>query len=183
VIIGNVKGPQGETGATGPQGETGAQGDTGEQGPQGDTGATGAQGPAGEGVPTGGSTGQLLSKVSGTDYDTEWADPPSGGAGGGLRLIHEGTLTSAASTITITTDDDSAAFALLRARVTMYVPATSTAQWEGVRFNNISSSAYYDYNAGSVISSALIGQTQTSFAAFTFDCDVVEAILWFRART
>lgn len=31
-------------------------------------------GPAGEGVPTGGATGQVLTKASGADYDTEWAD-------------------------------------------------------------------------------------------------------------
>lgn len=39
-------------------------------------------------VPTGGTTGQLLAKASGTDFDTEWVDAPSGGAG---SLI-EGTL-------------------------------------------------------------------------------------------
>lgn len=39
----------------------------------GNTGSTGAQGDPGEGVPTGGSTGQLLRKVSATDYDSEWA--------------------------------------------------------------------------------------------------------------
>ena len=51
--LGNVKGPQGSTGATGPQGP---KGDTGAQGPKGDTGATGATGPQG---PTGatGATG------------------------------------------------------------------------------------------------------------------------------
>ena len=38
----------------------------------------GPQGPAGQGVPTGGSTGQVLRKVSGTDYDTEWAAAGSG---------------------------------------------------------------------------------------------------------
>ena len=33
----------------------------------------GEQGPAGEGVPTGGETGQVLRKASNDDYDTEWA--------------------------------------------------------------------------------------------------------------
>lgn len=36
---------------------------------------TGKTGPAGPGVPTGGTSGQLLVKASGTDYDTEWIDP------------------------------------------------------------------------------------------------------------
>ena len=44
------------------------------------TGARGPQGDAGEGVPTGGTTGQVLTKTSGTDYDTEWATSAGGGA-------------------------------------------------------------------------------------------------------
>ena len=34
----------------------------------------------GVGVPSGGTTGQVLKKASGTDYDTEWADETGGGA-------------------------------------------------------------------------------------------------------
>jgi len=30
-------------------------------------------------APAGGATGQVLTKVSGTDYDTHWADPAAGG--------------------------------------------------------------------------------------------------------
>ena len=44
--------------------------------PRGDvgaTGATGATGPAGPGVAAGGTTGQILSKASGTSYDTTWS--------------------------------------------------------------------------------------------------------------
>jgi hypothetical protein len=40
-----------------------------------------APGPAGPGVPTGGTDGQVLTKASGTDYDTAWEDA-TGGAGG-----------------------------------------------------------------------------------------------------
>jgi hypothetical protein len=86
-----VPGPQGPPGATGPQGATGppgadstvpgpqgppgTTGATGPQGPQGDPGATGAQGPAGLGVPAGGTTGQVLSKKTGADNDTQWSTP------------------------------------------------------------------------------------------------------------
>lgn len=35
-------------------------------------------GPAGEGIAPGGTTGQILRKVSGADYDTEWTNPPDG---------------------------------------------------------------------------------------------------------
>jgi len=64
-------GPQGTTGATGPQGPTGATGTTGAQGPTGPTGATGP------GVATGGTTGQVLTKNSATNYDTGWTTPLS----------------------------------------------------------------------------------------------------------
>lgn len=39
---------------------------------------TGQRGPAGQGVPSGGTTGQVLKKASNTNYDTEWADESGG---------------------------------------------------------------------------------------------------------
>lgn len=39
----------------------------------------GSPGTDGVGIPAGGTTGQSLTKVSGTDYDTEWSTPPGGG--------------------------------------------------------------------------------------------------------
>lgn len=72
-----AQGPQGETGATGPQGLQGETGPQGPQGLQGETGPTGSQGdtgPAGPGIATGGTAGQILSKVDGTDYNTTWID-------------------------------------------------------------------------------------------------------------
>ena len=50
-------------------GTPGPQGIPGQQGP------AGPQGPAGAGVPAGGSTGTVLKKLSGADYDTGWATP------------------------------------------------------------------------------------------------------------
>lgn len=58
--------------------------------PAGDTISTdiapgsGPQGEPGEGVPIGGTTGQVLAKASDTDHDTEWVD--AGGGGGGSSL-------------------------------------------------------------------------------------------------
>jgi hypothetical protein len=64
----SLAGADGATGATGPKGDTGA------------TGSTGATGTAGQGLAAGGTTGQVLSKHSNTDYDTSWIDPPATGA-------------------------------------------------------------------------------------------------------
>ena len=89
-------GPKGDTGATGSTGAKGDKGDTGDQGPQGiqgiqgvkgdkgDTGDTGPQGPAGtngQGVPTGGTTGQVLAKIDATDYNTQWVAQSGGSSG------------------------------------------------------------------------------------------------------
>ena len=77
------------------------------QGIQGNTGATGPQGPQGEagvGVPVGGAENQVLTKASGTDYDTAWETltPASigavsadekGAAGGVATLNGLGTIT------------------------------------------------------------------------------------------
>lgn len=52
----------------------GSQGRTGAPGPAGPEGPEGPQGPAGEGIAPGGTTGQVLLKSSGTDYDTEWGE-------------------------------------------------------------------------------------------------------------
>lgn len=78
-----VKGDTGATGSQGPAGTTGPQGPqgtTGAQGPQGipgTAGATGSTGPAGPGVAAGGTTSQVLTKKSTTDFDTEWTNPAS----------------------------------------------------------------------------------------------------------
>ena len=53
---------------------------------------TGQRGPAGQGVPTGGTTGQVLKKASNTNYDTEWAD--ESGGGGGATVVDLGELTA-----------------------------------------------------------------------------------------
>lgn len=99
------QGPQGErglTGPTGPQGVPGqdgvsptatvtqtstgatisitdAEGTTTANITNGQDGATGPAGADGVGVPAGGTAGQVLSKASGTDYDTEWTTPEAGG--------------------------------------------------------------------------------------------------------
>ncbi len=83
-------GPAGPTGPTGPAGPTGATGATGPQGPAGTNGV---------GVPAGGTTGQVLAKIDGTDYNTQWV---SGGGGGAtdLSIANRGasTLDIASST-------------------------------------------------------------------------------------
>jgi hypothetical protein len=79
------------------------------QGPQGPAGATGGTGAAGQGVPVGGTTGQVLRKVSGTNYDTEWAAAAAGSgsvtsvalAGTGLSISGSPVTTSGTITANV----------------------------------------------------------------------------------
>lgn len=97
-------GANGADGATGPQGPQGEQGVQGEPGPKGDKGDIGPQGPMGEsgpGVPSGGTTGQILSKINNDDFNTQWINPPTGG-GGGKKYA---TVVVGASTAGYTAED------------------------------------------------------------------------------
>lgn len=55
-------------------------------------------GPAGPGVPTGGTTSQVLTKASATDYDTTWATPTTPG----LVLIKSQTISSGVASVVVT---------------------------------------------------------------------------------
>ncbi len=88
-------GPPGPRGAVGPAGEPGRDGTPGAKG---DTGPIGPQGPAGPGVPAGGTAGQVLSKKSGTNYDTQWINPPeSGGSNSTVTFTQASSRTNIAS--------------------------------------------------------------------------------------
>jgi hypothetical protein len=43
----------------------------------GTEGPVGPAGPPGQGVPVGGTTGQVLAKIDSTNYNTQWVTPPS----------------------------------------------------------------------------------------------------------
>lgn len=63
-------------GAGGPQGPQGPQGEPGTPGADGTNGTNGTNG---VGVPTGGTSGQVLAKNSNTNYDTHWITVSGGG--------------------------------------------------------------------------------------------------------
>lgn len=130
VLNGNHAGPTGATGATG---------------------AAGADGAAGVGVPAGGSTAQVLKKLSATDYDTYWAPDDTGGGGGGSSIFIDATDVSygvstgatAANNATYLAAADTAAAA---AGKTLYIPyGTYTT-------NSVTFSARVRMEQGSIIS-------------------------------
>jgi hypothetical protein len=157
-------GTQGAAGAQGPKG------DTGDQGPQGEPGADGAQGPAGndgapgQGVPTGGTVGQVLAKIDSTDYSTEWVTPASGSAstgditfsGSALRNSNDNTVRLESLDINQTASYN----------FTPQGGDYSTAVWNGtsITFNDPTSSvqqAIWALNNFSTIEIQINGQWQT----------------------
>lgn len=77
-------------------------------------GATGPAGATGQGVPTGGTAGQVLTKIDGTNYNTEW-DDPSGGAGlvdgdyGDIVVSGSGTVMAIDSGVIVNADVNASA--------------------------------------------------------------------------
>ena len=63
--------------------------DLGVPGPAGEQGEPGANGQNGVGVPVGGTAGQVLAKIDGTNYNTEWVDA---GAAGDFLPLSGGTM-------------------------------------------------------------------------------------------
>lgn len=132
-------GDTGLTGATGPQGPQGDPGATGATGATGSTGPTGATGATGPGVPTGGSTGQVLRKISATNYDTEWATPSAGGAPLAVTVIDSssnvdkaasGTLADVdATNAKVTFTAPASGAVLIRATATVYTASGSALYW------------------------------------------------------
>jgi len=172
-----AQGPKGDTGDQGPQGEPGADGaqgpagNDGAAGAQGEPGADGAQGPAGndgapgQGVPTGGTAGQILAKIDGDDYNTEWVTQSGGGStstgditfsGGSLRNSNNNTVRLESLNINQTASYN----------FTPQGGDYSTAVWNGtsITFNDPTSSvqqAIWALNNFSTIEIQINGQWQT----------------------
>lgn len=102
LLIGNITGPRGEQGVVGPRGKQGVAGVAGENG---------------TGVAPGGANGQVLRKLSGEDYQTQWTDmytnteidnkisAVSGKVDAlGIKESFSKTLTNATTTITTVND-------------------------------------------------------------------------------
>lgn len=73
-----------------------------EVGPQGPAGAAGATGSAGPGVATGGTTGQVLTKNSGTNYDTTWSTVSGTGTVTSVSVVTANGVSGSVATATST---------------------------------------------------------------------------------
>ncbi len=86
----------------------------------------------GEGVPAGGTAGQVLAKASGTDYDTEWVNQGSGGDSNqnAFSYVKVGNTTVAADTTTDTLE-------LVGSNVTLTPDASNDAVTIGVTASDV----------------------------------------------
>lgn len=88
----------------------------GPAGEDGMDGANGSDGADGEGVPIGGTAGQVLAKIDSTDYNTEWVDQ----SGNTTILNNERTVTGTTDTIT-TADEGGIIFYTSNSAVTVSI--------------------------------------------------------------
>jgi hypothetical protein len=77
-----TSGTSGLSGTSGTSGIAGTSGTSGIEGTSGTSGLAGTSGTSGYSIPTGGTAGQVLSKIDGTDYNVEWVDMTGGGSTG-----------------------------------------------------------------------------------------------------
>lgn len=68
-------------GTSGTSGTSGINGINGTSGTSGRNGTSGVNGADGIGIPVGGTSGQVLAKLSETNYEVEWVDQTGGGTG------------------------------------------------------------------------------------------------------
>lgn len=118
----------------------------GAPGVPGPRGPVGPPGPNGVGVPTGGTTGEVLAKASDDDFDTEWV---AGGGGGDLQSVLNAGNHAEDSTITMDTSNNNKE---------MYLGAF------GMQFmdnDGISIGMHTDSNSGLTISSQLMHGTDS----------------------
>jgi hypothetical protein len=97
------------------------------------------------GVPAGGTTGQVLAKVDGDDYHTEWVDQ-SGGDTGDITFNGTQISTEQDNTITIrttTSSDDDNQLVLNNNSVELYAYNDDDNSWAEVLLNNQDTDAPY----------------------------------------
>ena len=71
----------------------------GDKGNPGDPGRTGDRGPVGPGVPVGGAPGQILAKLSTSNYETQWIDAPTGSGTGTDTELRAALTNGTANTV------------------------------------------------------------------------------------
>ena len=114
--------------------------------------AVGARGSDGVGVPEGGTTGQVLSKASGTDYDTEWTTPSAGPGGGAVSSVNSQT-----GDVVLDADDISDA-----ATTNKFVTAAEKTKLSNTSGVNTGDQDLSSYATTAALTSGLSGKANTS---------------------
>ena len=171
-LVGPI-GPKGDTGDPGPTGLTGPKGDTGDPGP------TGLTGPAGPGVPVGGTAGQVLTKIDGTDYNTQWSATTSNNANSSLADLVN-TVDGGGSTPSDTTTKRviETAATLSVASLVADVSGSITATIKRDRGGTVTT-------LGTVSLSSAVSTRDTTLSGWTTDLQVADILIveWSAAST
>ncbi|GAB2855345.1 hypothetical protein GCM10027044_13970 [Hymenobacter ruber] len=171
-------------------------------GAQGTTGSTGATGPAGQGVPTGGTAGQVLSKVDGNNYNTQWTTPSASAAYPSIELSTSVTSSQTVSALNGTntfvplvfSSNNSPNAALTGGNTwngTVFTVGSTGAGWyqvsaqiiavtSGGGFTPVGIQFFLDKN--NAIGNALTPSSSSPYALSTFDYNSVNNANYYRNR-
>lgn len=134
-------------------------------GPAGANGADGADGADGVGVPAGGTAGQVLSKIDGTDYNTQWVDQ----SGGGITSLN--SLTDATQTFAVgtTAQSNNLGWVSSAGVHTLHVPDATASVRGVVTASSQTFGGDKTFNARVLASSGSVGSPGIAFSGDT-DC-------------
>lgn len=138
-------------------------------------GPTGATGPAGVGVVAGGTTGQVLAKINGTDFNTHWVDLPSlTGYATESWVTSQGYITSSALTPYLTSAAAASTYLTITNAASTYATNAALSSYLTVA---AASSTYYPLtNPSSFITSAALSPYLTSALAATTYAPIAAAV-------
>lgn len=123
------EGPQGAEGPEGPAGSDGNSGSDGSDGNDGSDGADGADGSDGQdgaGVATGGTAGQVLTKIDATDFNTQWTTLAGGGDALVANPLSQFAATTSAQLRGVLSDETGSGAAVFATSPTLVTPALGT---------------------------------------------------------
>ena len=182
ILIGNVKGPQGETGPQGPQGiqgeqgPQGIQGEAGPQGPKGEQGPQGAQGIQGEA----GEKGQRGSRwTTGTAIDGTNVEPtvyPTGIIDSVTDDYYVNVNTGNIYRCTLSGDEDTATWVFVgnTGSETVELLSNELADWV-LKDNGLSYKINDLIYADGIFVAVVISSTNNSVVYTSYDCETWES--------
>ena len=123
----------------------------------------------GVGVPSGGTTGQVLKKASGTDYDTEWGTASSGGHtilnSSGTTMTQRTNLQFTSKVADDSGNDKTIVYSGSEENITIGHTTGSSGTGKWITENNTIDGAVYPYRYSATLTKAIYGMPKIEYVA------------------